>query len=156
MKRFLKEELLRLVDKIPQTDPTTSSYHMLLHSIEALDAIGSTIEAILAMSDEDEAGEGGTVTPFPAPVEPIGPLEPVPQPAPVTPIPEPIPVPAPVEPPVETEKAKITAPDVRKALLDAKKRGVDVKAVLQKFYANNFQNLPEEKYADFMAALEVM
>lgn len=146
MKQFLKDEFVRLVNKLPETDPSTSSYHMLLHSIEALEAIGSTIEGILEIEGDEEQ-----------PAEPF--VEPIPFPKPIEPIstdPDPIPVPAPVEPPVVTEKTTVTAPEVRKALCEAKKRGVDVKAVLQKFYANNFQNLPEEKYADLMAALEVM
>ena len=49
----LKQELLRLVEKLHETDPTTTAYHILLHSIEALDSIGSTIDGIVELAKED-------------------------------------------------------------------------------------------------------
>lgn len=173
MTETLKRELLRLVDKLPETDPTTTAYHVLLHSVEALDGIGSTIDDIVHLADEDPKDP-----PFPqilreikkTEVEPVRP-EDVPE-SPILAIVE-----AEIEkaaktaattapkadevadtpaPPAEPPKVTYNAAQVRKALVDARNRGVDVRAVLKQFAADNFQCLPEAKYDAVMAALEVV
>lgn len=54
MTAFMKDEFKRLVNKIPETDPTTPGYTYLLQGIEILNSLGPTIEEILAMIDEEE------------------------------------------------------------------------------------------------------
>ena len=145
MKQFLKDEFIRLVDKLPETDPTKTEYHVLLHSIEALEAIGSTIEDILTLAEENL--EDPELPPIiPIPVKPID-LDPDPA--------NPVPVPDPIEPPQEPAKTYTNA-EVRAALVAAKKKGVDIKSLLAGFGGEKIQEVPEEKYAALMAALEVM
>lgn len=154
----LKQELLRLVEKLHETDPTTTAYHMLLHSIEALDSIGCTIDGIVELAKEDLKDPPLPVFEIVKPVEKTE-VEPVR----VEDIPE-SPIPAVVEELKKAEAAKAEEPpkatynaaQVRKALVDARNRGVDVKAVLKQFAADNFQCLPEAKYDAVMAALEVI
>ena len=156
MTDFLKSEFERLVGLIPATDPRTADYQMLLRSIECLDALGQTVDAVAAPLEEAAA----KVIPFtkaefpedPAvdPVveekdeekaaeekaaEDISANEPEPEPAPVV------------------EEKTYTSAEVRKALVDARGRGVDVKAVLAKVGADNFTAVPASKYAALMDAL---
>lgn len=160
MTEFMRDELNRLVQKIPVTDPCSSEYHVLLRSIEYLDSMGSTIEEILAQVFADQvaddlaaekldvkegaelisatkskAEEGGKVIPFTAPEFPEDPPE---------------------AEPAEQEEKTYDPSEVRKALVDAKKKGVDIKAILAKVGADNFQAVPAAKYGIIMKELEVV
>lgn len=157
MTAFVKEELLRLVDRIPQTDPTTAEYHILLRSIEYLDAIGSTIDAIVTEASEEMRkgleAEKQTVEETTAKVieiaKAVAKAEPEPEPAP--------------EPKAEATpepKAELTgankvwsAAEVRKALVEAKSAGVDVKGLLLSVGVDSFPALPAARYAELMARL---
>ena len=172
MTKFMKLELKRLVTKLPEVDPTTSDYHVLLRSIEFLDGMGQTIEAILdevLQPDEDGgAGESSAIElqPIPFPGATLDPTNPVPVPAPVEPPQEPAGSSSssfPVNnsssvsadsPEAEKEEKTWAASDVRAKLVEAKAKGVVVKALLKTFGVENFQELDQTKYAALMAALE--
>ena len=158
MTKFMRDELNRLVQKIPETDPCSGEYHVLLHSIECLDSMGQMIEEILAAVFEGQAAEDlgaekldvkegaelisaikskadGKVVPFTAPDFPEE---------------------LPAETPVEQEEKTYDPSEVRKALVDAKKKGVDIKVILAKVGADNFQAVPAAKYGIIMKELEVV
>lgn len=153
MTAFVKEELLRLVDRIPQTDPTSAEYHILLRSIEYLDAIGSTIDAIVTEASEemrkDLEAEKQTVEEQTAKVIEIAKA-----------VAKAEPEPAPKEEPIPEPKAELTgankvwsAAEVRKALVEAKGAGVDVKGLLLSVGVDSFPALPAARYAELMARL---
>ena len=180
MTEFSKQELLRLVDKIPETDPTSPAYHMLMQSIECFNALALTVDEIIALRDaqayEDLMERRGlakqqaeqhpieqqaeqhlieqqtekvaqdNVVPFTAPAAPWDEV------ASTSPT-------VPVEPAVEdktVEEKTYAASDVRKALVEVKAKGVDVKEVLSEFGVTDFRALPAAKYGALMARLEAM
>ena len=168
MTELTRRELVRAAELLKETDPRSSEYHVLLRSIEYLDSMGATLDEIAELIDWEiamefppvAAGESsaikarpgkGELTPFP------GKKEPVPQPA--EPLPEPTPITDPQPEPVETEaepEPTYSAAQVRKALVDARSKGVDIKAVLAKVGADNFQGVPASKYGIIMKELEVV
>lgn len=148
MTEFSKNELLRLVDKIPETDPTTTAYHVLMQSIECFNSLALTVDEIIALRDggvhadlvEQQAEEikvtvQDNVIPFTAPDFPAeAPEEKKPEPAPPT----------------------LSASDVRKLLVEARGRGANVKEILKGFGADSFQALPADRYEDLAAALRAV
>lgn len=58
------------------------------------------------------------------------------------------------EPVDEAAQVSYDLVTVREALKNAKKRGVDIKALIQSFGATNLTDLPEEKYGELMMKLE--
>ena len=166
---FVLRELGRLVDLLPQTDPRSADYQMLLRSIECLDAMGQTINEIedklIAVSESAREPEkkpevelsgkvislgdasGVTVAPFTAPDFPEA----------LTVDPETDFAEAPKAEEAKAEEAKTYDPsDVRKALVDARAKGVNVKAILAKVGADNFTAVPASRYAEIMKELEVV
>lgn len=184
MTEFSKQELLRLVDRIPETDPTSTAYHVLMQSIECFNSLALTVDEIVALRDGDahddlvEQQEAVTaqakfisdnIVELKAAVDP--------EKVPVHPIPEfpddptatnevkPIGVVGKFkEMPVEEKTAEdktveektYAASDVRKALVEVKARGVDVKEVLSEFGVTDFRALPASKYGALMKKLEAM
>jgi hypothetical protein len=55
-----------------------------------------------------------------------------------------------------TEAKTYNSAEVRKALVDARSSGTDVKALLKKFGAANFSEVPAAKYGELMAELGVV
>lgn len=161
MQSFSLDELHRLVQLLPVTDPTTAEYHMLLRSIECLDSIGQTLDEIEERVFQREHNaepskvirlgheSGVTVAPFTAPEFPETPEEAEAHEAAalVEKIVEAAPKP---EPPAKTYEAA----EVRAALVEARSKGVDVKALLAKVGADNFTAIPAAKYAELMALLQ--
>lgn len=172
MTELTKRELVRAAELLKETDPRSSEYHVLLRSIEYLDSMGKTLDDIAELIDweiaemvycgieADAAGESSAIkarkpidnlTPFP------GKKEPVPEPAEPAPLPEPTPITDPQPEPAETEaEPTYSAAQVRKALVDARSKGVDIKAVLAKVGADNFQGVPASKYGSIMKELGVV
>ena len=166
MTEFSKNELLRLVDKIPGTDPTSTAYHVLMQSIECFNSLALTVDEIIALRDGEahddlvEQQEAVTtqakfisdnVVELKAAIDPEKvPVHPIPE----VPTPEPAPAPA-VEEPKQEEKT-YAASDVRKALVEVKAKGVDVKEVLSEFGVADFRALPASKYGALMKRLEAM
>lgn len=146
MTEFVKKEFLRLIDLLDQTDPRSQEYLTLLHSIECFDSMANSIDEMdkLRTLDlmEDRLAEKKTVAEQAAKVAEIAKDNVVPFTAPDFPA-------------EQTEEAKTySASDVRKALVDAKGKGVNVKEILGSFGAENFSALPAAKYGELMARLE--
>lgn len=158
----VKQEFMRLVDLLPQTDPRTEAYHILLSSIERFDAIGSTINDMVDVVHSEaaldavttEAGwvkdQVGKVVELTAKIDP--------EKVPVHPIPT-VPFEA-TDFPAEAEEKKpepapptLSASDVRKLLVEVRGRGINVKAILQGFGVDSFQALPADKYDALAEAL---
>lgn len=147
MTEFVKKEFLRLIDLLDQTDPRSQEYLTLLHSIECFDSMANSIDEIdkLRFLDlmEDRIEEQKTVAEQAAKVAEIAKDNVVPFTAPDFPEEE------------KTEETKTyDASEVRKALVDAKGGGVNVKEILGSFGAENFAALPAAKYGELMARLK--
>jgi hypothetical protein len=176
MTEFMRTELNRLVQKIPVTDPCSSEYHVLLRSIEYLDSMGSTIEEILAQVFEAQVADDlaaekldikegaervkeisaiktqkaeGKVVPFTAPEFPEDPPE-AETPAEIKSVPES------AESPSEAPAKTYSSSDVRKAVVDARLRGVDTAELFKKYGSEFFQGVPESRYPDLLRDLGVI
>lgn len=168
MTEFVKQEFLRLVDLLPQTDPRTNEYLTLLHSIECFDSIANSVDEmdglrridlmedriaeqtaveeqtkkIVEIAKTPITEEDGGVVPFTAPDFP----EPAAEEQTAAELPKP-------KPP---EEEKIDPSEVRKALVAARARGIDSKEILSGFGVTHFQELPASKYRALLDALEVI
>lgn len=146
MTEFVKKEFLRLIDLLDQTDPRSQEYLTLLHSIECFDSMANSIDEIDKLRSldlmEDRIEEQKTLADQAAKVAEIAKDNVVPFTAPDFPA-------------EKTEEAKTyEASEVRKALVDAKGNGVNVKEILGSFGAENFGALPAAKYGELMARLQ--
>ena len=165
MTEFSKNELLRLVDKIPETDPTTTAYHVLMQSIECYNALALTVDEIIALRDaqvyEDLMEKRGlvkqqaekikeiaqdNVVPFNATDFPADTKDEVPEGCLHVVVPR----------TDEPAPPSLSASDVRKLLVEARGRGVNVKEVLKGFGADSFQALPADKYDALAEALRAV
>lgn len=171
MTETVKQEFMRLVDLLPQTDPRTEAYHILLSSIERFDAIGSTINDMVDVIHSEaafdavtvEAGwakdQVGKVVELTAKIDPekvpVHPIPTVPFEAPDFPTPAVNETVTPAEAPAPVQQT-YDGPTVRRALLDARARGANVKEILRGFGADGFQGVPADRYADLMAALQAV
>ena len=139
MTDFVRDELLRVVHTLPDTDPRTAEYHVLLRSVELLDSVGPTIEDIIKMEpcNEDctdcaecgDTADESKVIDFP---------------------------PAPPEP-HETEPAEevtLTSAEVRTKLAAARKAGVNVAALIKDMGVDNFTALPAGRYAELLKRID--
>ena len=177
MTEFVKKEFLRLIDLLDQTDPRSQEYLTLLRSIESFDSLANSIDELDKLRSldlmEDRLAEKKTVADQAAKVAEIAKDNVVPFTAPdfpndptatneVKPIGvvgkfKEMPPTVPAEPPVEdktVEEKTYEASEVRKALVDAKGNGVNVKEILGSFGAENFGALPAAKYGELMARLQ--
>lgn len=158
MSELMRQELNRLVQMLPVTDPSKSEYHILLRSIECLEALGQTIEEILAQVFDDQDTGAIELKPIPFPKPDLDPTNPVPVPKPIEPPLEPAnkSVTESADSPAVTEKTYSSA-EIRAALVDARtNRGIDIKQLLAKFGAANYQEVPAAKYGELMKMLEVV
>lgn len=179
MTETVKQEFMRLVDLLPQTDPRTEAYHILLSSIERFDAIGSTINDMVDVIHSEaafdavtvEAGwakdQAGKVVELTAKIDPEKvPVHPIPAVTWQDEVIEAVKT-APFEAadfPAETPEEKkpepapptLSASDVRKLLVEARGRGANVKEILKGFGADSFQALPADRYEDLAAALRAV
>ena len=159
MTNFTANELTRIINKIPETDPTTTEYHILLQSLECFAGIADSIEEVMAQLPDDEPEDGKIIKvefrPSPELMQQVADMAPAenepsdePEESFLTPGPTGAPAP-------ETEVADVVdLVTVRAALRDAKKRGVDIKELIQSFGATNLTDLPAEKYGELMKKLE--
>lgn len=154
MTEFSKNELLRLVDKIPETDPTTTAYHVLMQSIECYNALALTVDEIIALRDEaaheDLMEQRGLVKQQAEKIKEIAQDNVVPFEA------TDFPAETPEEKKPEPAPPTLSASDVRKLLVEARGRGVNVKEVLKGFGADSFQALPADKYDALAEALRAV
>lgn len=135
---YLKAEVRRLLKTLPTVNPASYDYCQLLSNLEMV--LGSTDLIGLAISEsgydvpaEDQLG----VLPDKAP-EP----EPEPAPAPAT------------EPEPETETPSYSMVEVRTALGEARRRGVNIAELVRSFGVNNFTAIPAGSYPELMRKLE--
>ena len=155
MTEFTKNECFRLIDKLTETDPTTEAYHILLSSIERFDAIGQTIDEVAGLREKAMCN----VVPFTAPDFPEEVKEEIAKAASDTVIASAEEALAefdeklPAADPEPVKEETYTSSQVRKALVDARKSGVDVKALLAEFDADNFSAVPASKYGAIMHRL---
>ena len=164
MTEFSKNELLRLVDKIPETDPTSTAYHVLMQSIECFNALALTVDEIIALRDGevhyDLVEQQEIVKQQAEKIKEITQNNVVPFTAPAAPWEEKVPESeegfSPEVEETKQEEKTYTASDVRKALVEVKAKGVDVKEVLSEFGVADFRALPAAKYGQLMARLEAM
>ena len=162
MTDFTANELTRIINKIPETDPTTPEYHYLLQSLEIFANISESVEQLMdtIYSYSNEPPEDGKIVkvefrPSPELMQQVADMtqaedEPSDEPEESFLTSGPTGAPAP-----ETEVADVVdLVTVRAALRDAKKRGVDIKELIQSFGATNLTDLPAEKYGELMKKLE--
>lgn len=150
MTEFTKNEFVRLIDLLPQTDPRSNDYLALLRSIECFDSMANSIDEMDGLRSLDLSAERteprvvelATAKPIPV----IDKYEEEHRDPP----------PAPIEEEKKEEEQTYDASTVRKALVDARSRGVDVKEILSGFGVANFGALPAAKYGALMDALEVL
>ena len=178
MTEFVKQELVRLIDKLPETDPRSPDYQMLLRSIECLDAMGQTIDEIVELAKEGLNVDTPVLTPAQV-VELSSAIKAKAETGDhvvVAHVPPFTAAEFPEEPPDEvadefvkgttvaenattaptTETKTYTSSEVRAALVDARGKGADIKAVMTQFGVNNFQEIPAARYAELMAVLEAV
>ena len=161
MTEFVKQEFLRLIDLLPQTDPRTNEYLTLLHSIECFDSIANSVDEMdgLRRIDlmEDRIAEQKTIAEQAKKIVEIAQDNVVPFTAPDFPEPAAEEETAAELPKLKlTEEEKIDPSEVRKALVAARARGIDSKEILSGFGVTHFQELPASKYRALLDALEVI
>lgn len=166
MTEYVAGELRRIIGMIPTVDPTTTEYHILLQSLECFAGIADSIEEIMSEIDYDPpAAEAVTkVTLHPALEKALEekagetPAEDVPKKLEAIPFKEFMErdIPKPEED--ETEQAEPARvwemTEVRAALVEARKKGVNVSALLREFGVENFGAFPAGKYDELMKRLE--
>lgn len=165
MTEYTANEMRRLIGMIPETDPTTTDYHILLQSLECFAGISDSIEEIMAEIEyEPPAAEDVTkVTLHPALEKALS------EKADKTPdepkkleavsfkefMEQDIPEPEEAQP-EQTEPARVwEMTEVRAALVEARKKGVNVSALLREFGVENFGAFPAGKYDELMKRLGV-
>lgn len=153
LNEFILTELRRIVDLIPQTNPASCDYHILLQSLECFAAMAETVENVLDLVEDLDDNEGKIISVrfVPPPVEEMA--EPEPTTEPETQDPEPTPFAEAAQISEEEPAKTYDMAEVRQALLAARKNGVDPKTILKKVGASNMSDLPPEKYAEVMALL---
>lgn len=150
MNEFTAKELRRVIGLLPDTDPRTPAYHDLLRSMEMLALSAEAIEAIMLEVDmveqgivkvefapfgkNDDGRETQDPTPEPDNVVPFQPVE---------------------EKPVEEKPAEeLDLVTVRKAMKEAKHRGVDIVAAVQELGGRNLTDLSPDQWPALMKKLE--
>jgi hypothetical protein len=173
MTEYVASELRRIIGKIPETDPATMEYHVLLQSLEIFANISESVEQLMDTihSYSDEPPEDGKIIkvefrpspelmqqvadmtqaedePSDEPEESFLTTGPTGSPAPETKM-------ADVVETEETEPARVwEMTEVRAALVEARRKGVNVSALLREFGVENFGAFPAGKYGELMKRLE--
>lgn len=143
------DELVRMLDRQKELDPATRDYEQLVTNLETLifhaDLYLDVFEYLQAAGrmptpfDEPEITQ---VVLHPEFVKAVQEAKEEPKTEEPQPEPEPEPVPS------------YTLVEVRAACRDAKKRGVDITALIKSFGVNYLTDLPAEKYGELMKKLE--
>ena len=134
MTDFVRDELSRVVKTLPETDPRTSEYHILLRSIEMLDSIGMTIDEIVKCNEDctdcaecEESKADDKVIGFPPPAP---------------------------EPHETEEEVELTSAEVRAKLASARRAGVNVAGIIKDMGVDNFTALPAGRYAELLKRID--
>ena len=142
MTEFTAKELNRLIQMLPETDPSTSAYHNLLYSLEHL---ACNVEAIDMILGEIDMAERGIVR---VEFAPFGKNERADNVVDINAVKSADPAPA-SEPAPEIDL--IT---VRKAMKAAKQRGVDIVGAVQELGGKNLTDLSPDQWPALMKKLE--
>ena len=143
MTEFTAKELNRLIQMLPETDPSTSAYHNLLYSLEHL---ACNVEAIdMILGEIDMVNRGIVRVEF----APFGKNEPADNVVDINTVKSADPAPAEEKPAPEIDL--IT---VRKAMKAAKQRGVDIVRVVQELGGKNLTDLSPDQWPALMKKLE--
>lgn len=149
MTDYTASEFRRLISMIPTVDPTTTEYHILLQSLECFAGIADSIEELMAEIGDVEPVEGQIIhVEFRPELLKQQMQEEQVQEAEVKEVETQT---QEAEPEQETTYDLVT---VRQAMRDAKKRGVDIVALIKDLGATNLTDLPAEKYGELMKKLE--
>lgn len=149
-KEVMRREYARIVDRLGEVDPCSNPalYKELLEFIDTLYALSGLQfdDYVERMEREGKMAKLDAVM-TEVKTEPIPEVEePEADPAPA-PDPEPGPEP-------EPEDKTYSKEEVRAALAESRKKGVNVAELLKEFGAANFTGLPAAKYGELMARLE--
>lgn len=158
MTEYSANELRRIIAMIPQTDPTTTEYHILLQSLECFAGIMESIEEIMEQVGEPDAEDGAIVK---VEFRPEAALAVKPEsifhPEPESPFPEPEDKAEEEKPKAEpTEPARVwEMAEVRAALVEARRsKGINITELLKEFGVENFSAFPAGRYDELMKRLE--
>lgn len=143
MTEFTANEMRRLIEMLPKTDPTGDDYYRLLRNLEMFACHSEMIEMILEETEEESNIIRVEFRPPEPEVKEPDSLDP----SPTT-------EPAPSAPADEESGADIDLVAVRYALREAKKKGADITAVLSEFGADKITDVKPEQYAALMKRLE--
>ena len=154
MTEYVANELRRILEYIPITDPTTTDYHILLQSLECFAGIADTIEAALEQIG-DAPVEGKILhVEFRMPEGGPRPVAETKEEVEHPPVDEsPFPEESEASEPAQVSQT-YTMVEVRAALVEARKRGVNVAALLREFGVENFGAFPAGKYGELMERLK--
>ena len=146
MTEFTANEMRRLIEMLPKTDPTNDDYYRILRNLEMFACHSEMIEMILKEAGKLEE-ESNIISVEFRPPEPE-----VKEPDSLDPLPASESAPS---APVGGESgADIDLVAVRYALREAKKKGADIPAVLSEFGADNIKGIKPEQYAALVKRLE--
>lgn len=137
---FIASELKRMLDTQQALDPSSDAYYRVMINLERLLQCEELYEAALNAVGEstgDDAPAAAKVVEFPG-VD-TTPFETTPDPAPAA------------EETEETVEYKME--DVRAALVEARRKGMNVTELLKEFGVENFSAFPAGKYGELMARL---
>lgn len=152
-------EITRLISKLPEIDPVVSPemYHRTIDMAHNLMSLGERIDNHNRCAELTPVGSC-IAKPLDPPVAPYVEPTPFPEPsteeytAPVMDDPNVLPA---TKPEPEPEPAKTySMPEVRAALAQSRKKGVNVNEFLQGLGYDNFTAVPAAKYGEVMAELE--
>lgn len=134
---FIASELKRMLDTQQALDPSSDAYYRVMINLErllqceelyeaALNAVGETSPSEVFAEAKVVESPGVDTTPF----------ETTPAPAPAV-----------------EETAEYKMEDVRAALVEARRKGMNVTELLKEFGVENFSAFPAGKYGELMARL---
>lgn len=168
MNEMILSEFSRIIKLIPETDPRSCDYHVLMQSLECFSAMAEDIESLLDMLGENEPEEGKIISVTFRPPQPAtcgedcatcdccGEEPPISSSNSTESVTAGENQAEKPDSPADETAAETTydLPTVRAALIEARKRGVDLKPIFKSVGASNLTDLPEEKYGAVMAKLK--
>lgn len=158
MSEYVKAELQKALDTLKRTDPGSDTYAVLLRNIEYLAYNTEMFEAVKQyLTSEPEAPPAGIVTVFPSAQTGADIQEPYQDESPFPPggeVAEETPAEAVDLRAVEDEPAKVyEMTEVRAALVEARKHGMNVTELLKQFGVDHFSEFPAGRYGELMEKL---
>lgn len=131
---FIASELKRMLDTQQALDPSSDAYYRVMRNLETLLQCEELYEA--ALNHISDAGEEPSAKVVDFPGVDTTPFETAPDPAPAV-----------------EEAVEYKMEDVRAALVEARRKGMNVTELLKEFGVENFSAFPAGKYGELMARL---